>query len=66
MSTLGQYNSEIAKRLYRETNNKVESLIANGKIKGTNKELEFAKIISIKLKKVGAKVPQKFLDILNK
>ena len=66
MSTLGEYNSEIAKEMYSQANREVDSLIEQGKIKESNREYEFARIVSQKLKSVGAKVPQRFLEILKK
>jgi|GEM_PF-4349990 len=62
--SLGGYNAEIARFIYKSTRQLVDSLVKAGKIAAKNADKEWAKRVSKELLKAGAEVPKWISKIL--
>jgi hypothetical protein len=61
---LGQFNSEIAKAIYKNSRQLVDILVKSGKVLAKNADKEWAKIVAKKLVEAGTKVPKNILKML--
>jgi hypothetical protein len=66
MTSIGQWNNEIAKKIYQMNRTRVNSSVKSGSIKPENANVEFAKGVARDLKNAGGTVPKTILKMLGK
>ncbi|MEX0723301.1 MAG: hypothetical protein WD053_05470 [Gracilimonas sp.] len=62
--TVGGYNKEIARFIYKHSRKIINMMVKTGKIAAENADKEWAKMVAKKLLKVGAEVPKHILRML--
>ncbi len=61
---IGQFNSEIAKAIYKNSRQLVDILVKSGKVLAKHADKEWAKIVAKRLTEAGAKVPKHISKLL--